>query len=393
MAGPYPDALVVKPAGEKAIRQRHHWIFSGAIASLPRAENGSLVAVRGEGGQHLGYAYFNSACSLAARVVSFDATPPLEALRARLEEAAAMRAALLGDLTDAYRVVNGEADGMPGLVLDRYGDAFVMQLGTLGLDRIRGELVRLIVEVCGPAGLFERSDSASRTEEGLAPSAGWLAGTAVPHRDVREGDLVFRVPIEGSQKTGFFLDQRSMRGYLRELAAGRQVLDCFCYTGGFGIAALKGGARHVDFVDASHPAIEAAAANLALNGLAAASGSFHAADAFEFLRAAPRGRYDAIVLDPPAFAKHRKDVVRACRAYKDANRVALQKIAPGGLLFTFSCSSHVDAALFQKVVFQAAAEAGRPARIVQRHRQAVDHPVNLYHPETEYLKGLVLYVS
>lgn len=393
MAGALPDALIVKPAGEKAIRQRHHWIFSGAIAALPELEDGSLVAVRNPAGEHLGYAYFNSTCSLAARMVSFDATPPLAALRARLEEALAMRRRLLGDLTDAYRVANGEADGVPGLVLDRYGEHFVMQLGTMGLDRVRGELVALITEVCRPVGLFERSDSSSRKEEGLAPSVGWRSGAAASHVDVHEADLVFRVPIEGSQKTGLFLDQRSMRAYVRELAAGRRALDCFCYTGGFGIAALKGGAEHVDFVDVSRAAVAGAAANLELNGLPAESSSCHATDAFEFLRSAPRARYDLIVLDPPAFAKHRQDVVKACRAYKDANRVALQKIAPGGLLLTFSCSSHVDAALFQKVVFQAAAEAGRAARIVQRHRQAVDHPVNLYHPQTEYLKGMLLYVS
>lgn len=393
MAGALPDAIIVKPAGEKAIRQRHHWLFSGAIARLPAAEDGSMAAVRSPTGEHLGYAYFNSRCSLAARMVSFDATPPLDALRARLREAIAVRQSLLGSLTDAWRVANGEGDGIPGLVLDRYGDRLVMQIGTLGLDRIRGELVQMIVDVCKPVGVYERSDSPSRKDEGLGPVHGWLAGEAVAHADIREADLVFRVPIEGSQKTGFFLDQRSMRAYVRELAAGRRVLDGFCYTGGFGVAALKGEAAHVDFVDVSRPAIVTAAANVGLNGLSAASAATHAVDAFQFLRLMPPGSYDLIVLDPPAFAKHKKDVVAACRAYKDANRVALQKIAAGGLLLTFSCSSHVDAGLFQQVVFQAAAEAGRPARIVQRHRQAVDHPVNLYHPQTEYLKGLLLYVS
>ncbi len=393
MAGAASDAIIVKPAGEKAIRQRHHWLFSGAIARLPEAADGSLAPVRALGGEHLGYAYFNSRCSLVARMVSFDATPPLEALRARLGEALAMRRRLLGGSTDAWRVVNGEGDGFPGLVLDRYGDRFVMQIGTLGLERIRDQIVRMIVEVCEPAGLYERSDSPSRKDEGLEPVHGWRAGEPAGHADIREGDLLFRVPIEGSQKTGFFLDQRSMRAYVRELAAGRNVLDCFCYHGGFGVAALKGQAAHVDFVDVSRPAVAAAAANVALNGLPAAFASTLAADAFQFLRAMPRDRYDLIVLDPPALAKHKKDVVAACRAYKDSNRVAMQKIAAGGLLLTFSCSSHVDAGLFQQVVFQAASEAGRPARIVQRHRQAVDHPVNLYHPQTEYLKGLLLYVG
>ena len=391
MADPRPDAIVVKPAGEKAIRQRHHWLFSGAISRLPDAADGSLAPVRSAAGVHLGYAYFNSRCSLTARMVSFDATPPLEALRARLEEAIALRVRLLGDVTDAWRVVNAEADGMPGLVLDRYGDRLVMQIGTLGLDRLRDELVGMIVEACRPAGLYERSDSPSRKDEGLAPASGWRSGEAAAHVDIREGDLHFRIPIEGSQKTGFFLDQRSMRACVRELAAGRNVLDCFCYTGGFGVAALKGGAAHVDFVDASRPAIAAAAVNIELNGGGAAT--TQVADAFQLLRGMPQGRYDLVVLDPPAFAKHKRDVVAACRAYKDLNRVALQKIARGGLLLTFSCSSHVDAGLFQQVLFQAAAEAGRPARILQRHRQAVDHPVNLYHPETEYLKGLLLYVS
>jgi 23S rRNA (cytosine1962-C5)-methyltransferase len=391
MAAPGADAIVVKPAGEKAIRHRHHWLFSGAVARLPEAPDGSLAPVRGAGGEHLGWAYFNSACSLTARMVSFDATPPREAIRARLEEALALRRRFLEGRTDAWRIVNAEGDGIPGLVLDRYGDRLVMQIGTLGLDRMRDDLVAMIVETCRPAGLYERSESPARKDEGLGPAEGWRAGVPADHVDVHEADLVFRVPIEGSQKTGFFLDQRSMRACVRELAPGRNVLDCFCYTGGFGVAALKGGAAHVDFVDASRPAIAAAAANVELNGGGAAS--TRVADAFEFLRALPEGRYDLVVLDPPAYAKHKKDVVAACRAYKDLNRVALQRIAAGGLLLTFSCSSHVDAGLFQQVVFQAAAEAGRPARILQRHRQAIDHPVNLYHPETEYLKGLLLYVS
>jgi 23S rRNA (cytosine1962-C5)-methyltransferase len=393
MARTAPDALIVKPAGAKAVRNRHHWLFSGAIAALPDKDDGSLVPVADASGEILGWAYFNRKCSLTARLVSFDRTPPLEAMRARLAEALAMRRALLGDGTDAYRVVNGESDGIPGLVLDRYGGVFVMQIGTLGLDRLRGELVEMISQVCAPVALYERSDSTSRHEEGLAAAEGWRAGEPVPHADVREGDIRFRVPIAGSQKTGLFLDQRAMRGRVRELAGGRRMLDAFCYTGGFGISALRGGAAHVDFVDVSRTAVAAASVNLELNGLAGEKASLQAADAFEVLRSAPQGGYDLVVLDPPALAKHRKDVVNACRAYKDLNRVALARIASGGLLVTFSCSSHVDAGLFQQVVFQAAGEARRPARIVERHRLAVDHPINLYHPETDYLKGLLLYVT
>ena len=383
------DALVVGPAGARAVRNRHHWLFSGAVEAVPDAENGSLVPVRDSDGDLLGHAYFNRRCSLLARMVSFGTEDPLDAIRRRLKEALAVRTSLLAGRTDAFRVVGAEADGIPGLVVDRYADVAVMQLGTLGLELLRGVLAEMIRAEVGPAALYERSEAPSRREEGLRPQVGWVFGDPVSHVDVREDDRVFRVQLEGSQKTGFYLDQRENRQMIRSLALGRRVLDCFSYTGGFAVAALQGGAADAVLVDASGAALENARVNLSLNGF---EGRVEKANCFEYLREANTDR-DLVILDPPSFARRRQEVKAACRGYKDINRLALSRVAPGGLVLTCSCSYHVDATLFQQVVFQAAAEAGRTVRILQRHRHALDHSINIYHPETDYLKSLLLHVA
>ena len=385
------DSLVVKPAGEKAVRNRHHWLFSGAIECLPNCENGSLVPVVAENGEHLGHAYFNRRCALTARMVNFDRTPPIESIRLRLKEAVSLRRKLLQHLTNAWRVINAEGDEIPGLILDRYADLCVMQIGTLGMDRLRDRLVDMIGEACGAVALYERSGSPSRRQEGLTPREAWLVGSPRETVDFIENGLSFRIRTSESQKTGFFLDQRAMRAWVRDFARDRRVLDCFSYEGGFAVAALGGGAVSVDLVDSSRAALEQARENVALNGFPAHTAEYLTEDAFGFLRSC-RNEYDMVTLDPPAFAKRKADVVKACRGYKDINRLALRTLRPGGLLFTFSCSYHVDTNLFQTVVFQAASEADRRVRILGRHRQAPDHPTNIFHPETEYLKGLVLYV-
>lgn len=387
------DSVILKPGKDKAVRNRHHWIFSGAVQTLPDFENGSLLAVRSATGDILGHAYFNRASSIIGRMVSFGKTPPEDAIRQSLERAVSLRRRFFDPaVTSAYRLVNAEGDVLPGLIADIYGDVLVLQVATLGMDKLKPFVLDLLVTGLKPRSVYEKSDLPARREEGLADFEGTLHGEPVDRVRILEEGLPFLVDIVHSQKTGFYLDQREMRKLARDFARGRRVLNAFSYTGAFSVYALKGGAVRADSVDSSESAIALAQENFELNGLPADAGVFFTADVFQFLRD-PALDYDFIILDPPAFAKRKTDVVQACRGYKDINRLAIQKVRPQGLVMTFSCSHFVDEKLFQQVVFQAAGEAGRRVRIIQRHRQALDHPVNIFHPETEYLKGFLLYVD
>jgi 23S rRNA (cytosine1962-C5)-methyltransferase len=386
-------SVILKEGRDKAVRNRHHWIFSGAVGRLPEFEPGDILPVRSAAGELLGHAYFNPRSAIVGRLLSFGETPPLEAVEASIDGALALRSRLLADETNACRLINGEGDGLPGLVVDRYDDILVVQIATLGMEKLKPRVIAWLAEKTSPRGIYEQSRLPTRREEGLPDFEGWLSGEPVEAVEVREGGLRFLVEIAGSQKTGFFLDLRTMRKLVASLAAGRRVLNCFSYTGAFSIAALTAGAISADSIESSRPAMDLARRNFALNGLPVDEGAFHVEDVFEYLRRPDSAPWDMIILDPPAFAKKRTDVVRACRGYKDINRLALGKIAPGGLLLTFSCSHFVNAELFQKVVWQAAVEASRRVRIIQRHHLAFDHPINIYHPESDYLKSLVLYVE
>jgi 23S rRNA (cytosine1962-C5)-methyltransferase len=385
-------AVILKKNRDKPIRHRHHWIFSGAVQSLPDFKDGDILHVLSSGGEFLGSAYFNRKSAIVGRMLCFDRTPVLKCVEQRLLGAVAMRKELGEPDGSAQRLVNGEGDGMPGLVVDRYGDVLVIQVATLGIEKLKPLILDQLISALSPRSIYERSDLPTRREEGLPEFQGHLYGEKVESVEILENGLRFLVEIPGSQKTGFYLDLREMRALVRSLARGRRVLNCFCYTGGFSVAALAGGASSVDSVDSSEPALALASRNLALNGFSAEQNRLIASDVFAFLRR-DLPAYDFIILDPPAFAKKKADVVPACRGYKDINRLALSKIGRRGLLLTLSCSHFVDEALFQQVVFQAAAEAGRAVRIIQRHRLAYDHPINIYHPESEYLKGLLLHVE
>jgi 23S rRNA (cytosine1962-C5)-methyltransferase len=390
-----PRALVLRRGKDRAVRNRHHWIFSGAVESLPaEAPDGALVPVQDAAGEKLGTAYINRRCSIVGRMVSFGPGDPFMALCKNVQRAVALRRDLFGKdgATNAYRLINAEGDGIPGLVVDIYGRTLVVQIATLGMEKLRDFVVDTLVQECLPDAVYEKSNFPSRREEGLDDREGALYGEAPGRILMRENGLEFLVDLARGQKTGFYLDQREMRALAGSLARGRNVLNAFSYTGGFSVYAMKGGAVRVDSVDASGSALELARDNFYQNGLAAAENSFIEADVFEYLRGRAVG-YDFIILDPPAFAKRKTDVEKACRGYKDINRLAIQKIAPGGLMLTFSCSHFVDEHLFRQVVFQASAEASRNVRILGRHRQAADHPVNVFHPETEYLKGFLLYVD
>ncbi len=387
------NAVVLKPGKDKAVRNRHHWIFSGAIRGLPEFEDGAILPVRSAEGELLGHAYFNRKSSITGRMVSFGGGSPEAEVRKAVERALAFRARLFDPaVTNARRLVNAEGDGLPGLIADLYDDVLVLQVATLGMEKLKPCVVDLLCAAVKPRAVLEKSDLPARREEGLEDVECLLSGDRVDKVRILEEGIPYWVDLSHGQKTGFYLDQRESRKLVRGFAAGRRVLNTFSYSGAFSVCALMGGAVRADSVDSSAPAIGLAQENFELNGLASETGLFFTADVFEFLRE-PALDHDFIILDPPAFAKKKTDVVAACRGYKDINRLAFQRVRSPGLVLTFSCSHFVDEGLFQQVVFQAAHEAGRRVRIIQKHRQAFDHPVNIYHPETAYLKGFLLYVD
>jgi len=385
--------VVLKPGREKSVLNRHHWLFSGAIQSFPSDFNdGNIYPVYSAGGLLLGYGYFNKKCSLTGRLLSFGPTRPFEALRQNLTEAIKLREKLYGTV-DACRLVNGESDSLPGLVVDRYNPGLVIQVSTLGLEKLKPLLIQLLSELIKPEFIYEKSLLPSRKEEGLKEQEGLLAGQLTEPLLIEEDGLTFRVYLRGAQKTGLFLDQREMRRLVQELTRGKKILDGFSYTGGFALSALRGGAAKVDLVDDSPQALKMAKENMALNGFPSSSFRLIKKDMFDFLKDETRLDYDLVILDPPAFAKKKADEKQAGRAYQQLNYLALSKMKPASLLLTFSCSYYVRRELFQKIIFQAALQAHRQVRILTAHRQSYDHPVSIFHPESDYLKGFLLYVS
>jgi len=386
------NSVTLKKGKEKPIKNRHHWIFSGAVASMPKFEDGEIMAVRSFDGGLLGHAYFNHKTSIIGRMINFDGTQAEESLKQSIKSAISMRKRLFNERTTGYRLINAEGDCLPGLVADWYNGLIVLQISTKGMERLKGLIVEILREELNPSCIYEKSASNSRDDEGLSDAAGIIYGSFEDPVEVLENGLRFLVNIADSQKTGFYFDHRNMRELVRRYADRKKVLNCFSYTGAFTVYALKGGAMRVDSVDESETALLLARENAKINGCDTGLNKFYVADVFEFLRST-HDEYDFIILDPPAFAKKASQVVNACRGYKDINRSALKRVLPGGLVLTSSCSYHIDQTLFQQVVFQAACEANRKVRVLQRHQLAPDHPLNIYHPEGEYLKSLLLYVE
>ncbi len=392
-----PPKLTLKPGRERSLLRRHPWIFSGAIAEVHGAPHtGDTVDVRAADGRFVAWAAYSPASQIRARVWSFDETeiPGPDLFERRIAAALALRRAEIPlETTDALRLVHGESDGLPGLVADRYADTLVVQLVSAGCERWRETLIETLRGQSGCARVYERSDTEGRELEGLAAKTGLIAGTAAdrPLKIVEHG-IRYEVDAAAGQKTGFYLDQRDNRRRVGLLADGREMLNCFCYTGGFALSALAGGARSVLSIDSSGPALELAKRNLALNGVEAGRAEWLEADVFGALRKLQReGRqFDFIVLDPPKFAPTPKDAERAARGYKDINLNALKLLRRGGMLATFSCSGGVSPELFQKIVAGAAADAGASLLLRERYRAAPDHPVRIEFPEGEYLKGLLL---
>ena len=384
--------VVLKRGREGPVRGGNPWIFSQAIERIEPAsiEAGSLVAVHDASGALLGMGYCNPATTIAIRMLAWGETPAIDELIARrLKGALELRRRFVGDDTDAYRLLNGDGDGLSGVVVDRFGDVAVVQLLTAGADRMRETIVAALNELMHPRAIVERSHGAVRKQEGLEDRDGVLAGEPVASTFAIENGVKIKIDLEHGQKTGVFLDQRDNRALAGRIARGARVLDAFCYQGGFSLAALAGGASKVVAVDTSVRALEVAQQNLALNGHPAGAVEFVHADAGKFM-AETSNRFDLIVVDPPPLARSRGDAERAGRLYVELNTLAMRVLAPGGRLMTFSCSTHFRADDFIRAVRFAASNAGRTLRLLAHLGPGADHPVLLGHGEGEYLTGLLL---
>jgi 23S rRNA (cytosine1962-C5)-methyltransferase len=389
------QTLVIKKGKERALDNRHPWVYSGAVSRMPAAANGDIVQITDQDQHLIGYGFYAPENQIVCRVFEF-ASVPVQVQdpaywAAKLRRAWRLRQSLFDhQRTNAYRLVHAEGDFFPGLIADVYGPVVVIQLLIKGTEKLLGPVVSGL-QALGFEHIYLKSKEVSRRLEDIELPKGWVAGGRETEVEIVENGLRFDVDVEKGQKTGFFLDQRDNRALLGECSAGRKVLNTFCYSGGFSLYALRAGAQEVCSVDSSRHAIDLCNQNVALNRYDRHEGLV--ADCFDYLKDMPENRFDCIVLDPPAFAKHADAVNQAARGYKELNLKAFRKIAPDGLLFTFSCSQKIDRDLFRKIIFSAAADAGRNVRILYQLSQPADHPVNIFHPENEYLKGLVLHVE
>jgi 23S rRNA (cytosine1962-C5)-methyltransferase len=384
----------LKKGREKAIRNGHPWIFSGAVDIVEGiAEPGELCIVISSRGETLGTGYYNPLSSICVRMLSAgDGEFTERTLLQRIDRAIGLRAPLLGGRdTTALRLVNAEGDFLPGLIVDKYDDGLCVQVLTAGMERLRVPIFSHLEKTLNPRFFYERSDADSRDREGLERRSGLISGSQPETVVFKENGHLFAIDIVNGQKTGFFLDQRDNRKLAGEYSEGRAVCDCFAYSGAFTVYALAHGARYVHAIDLSKSAIQTARHNLALNHVAFNEDHFFVEDVFSYLRRAETV-YDLIILDPPKFARHPGEVPKAARGYKDINLLAFKKATPSGIVFTFSCSGAIDPRLFRQIVFSAAADSGREIQILHTLCAGPDHPVNIGHPEGDYLKGLVLRV-
>ena len=390
--------VYLKPGKEESLKRFHPWIFSGAISRFDgEPEEGEVVEVYTSKKEFIAEGHFQIG-SIAVRVLSFRQEPiNHDFWKRKLEIAYDMRCAIgiaINPVNDTYRLVHGEGDNLPGLVIDIYAKTAVMQAHSAGIHVDRMVIAEALSEVMGDKieNIYYKSETTLPFKADLFPENGFLKGGSNDNI-AQEYGLKFHVDWLKGQKTGFFVDQRENRSLLERYAKDRSVLNMFCYTGGFSVYALGAGAVHVDSVDSSRKAIDMVERNMFLNGFEPSRHTGYCADAIEFLRNVPEDKYDLMIVDPPAFAKHRGALNNALRAYQRLNAAAISKVAPGGLVFTFSCSQVVDKEGFALAVFSAAAQTGRSVRILDRLNQPADHAVNIYHPEGEYLKGLLLYVE
>ncbi len=382
--------VFLKTGRDKSVRNFHPWIFSGAVKNIEgdfRA--GDIVSVFSAESEFLAKGFLNSHSQIIIRVLSFEeAEINDQFFLERISTSFRWRKNFPVLRSTACRLINGDGDSFPGLVVDRYNNILVFQIFSLGMDRLRQSLQEWLDKIYKPEAIVERSEGISRQEENLTAVSGLVSGRLPPELIIEENGIKYLVDVLKGQKTGFFLDQRDNRFRIAGLSEGRKVLNCFSYTGGFSLAAARNGAETTS-VDVSHSAVEAAIRNFSLNGLDPATHRFEEMNAFDFLHK-EKERYDLIILDPPAFVKRRNHLKKGARAYQEINRMALKLLSSEGLLLTCSCSAHVSWDLFQKILFTAAKESGRYVSIVGKFSQPVDHPVSIYHPEGEYLKSFLL---
>ena len=390
--------IILRPGKEKSLQRRHPWVFSGAIARKDKdLRDGDIVEVYDAQRQYLATGHFQPT-TIAVRIFSFEQRDiDRDFWREKLVNAIAFRKSILlpNPQTNMYRLVNGEGDGMPGLIIDAYNRHLVMQVHSMGMYRLRETLAELLAELLPDTKAICLKTAIETTEdEEVAMESGWIYGQPDGEVIASEHGILFKIDILNGQKTGFFLDQRESRAMVGELAKGRTVLNMFSYSGGFSLYALRGGAQHVDSVDISQKAIDLVEENVRLMG-GDFAGRHNAVceDVFAYLDRMPDHHYDLIVLDPPAFAKHHRVKEQGIKGYRNINRKTMEKIRPGGLLFTFSCSQAISRDDFQTLVFSAAALAGKNVRVVSRLQHAPCQPVSIYHPEGEYLKGLLVEIS
>lgn len=393
------NEIVLRPQKEESLRRFHPWVFSGAIAHPPRGmQEGDIVRVFSADGEFLGTGHYQIG-SISVRILSFTDEPiDTDFYVRRISAAYTMREemGLIRPDNDTFRLVHGEGDYLPGLIIDVYGNTVVVQAHSVGMHKDRKLIVEALLRTIPSSVLqhiFYKSEGTLPFKAEIESQDNYLFGGENVGTVSEENGLKFNIDWLRGQKTGFFVDQRENRRLLEKYAAGKTVLNMFCYTGGFSVYALRGGARCVHSVDSSAKAVSLADENIKLNfGNDPRHASF-SADAFKFLKESAAGTYDLMVLDPPAFAKHRGAVNNALQGYKRLNLAALEKIQEGGILFTFSCSQVISKEQFRLAVFSAAAISGRKVRILHQLTQPADHPINIYHPEGEYLKGLVLWVE
>ncbi len=388
--------LILKPGKERSFHNKHPWLFSGAVKQLPHARDGDIVAVSDANKNVLGYGFYAPESQIVCRLFHFgnafeDFTTEAYWMK-KFESAFAIRKVFInGQRTDAYRLIHAEGDFFPGLIVDVYHDLAVVQLLVEGTGLLEAVFVKCLQNL-GIKHIYLKSKGNTQNHDNTAQGSRWLTPPRETTLKILEHGHTFGIDVATGQKTGFFIDQRENRYLLQRLSAGRKVLNTFCYTGGFSVYAMAGGASQVISVDVSKTAITRCEENIALNLHNIEQHKAIAADCFLYLRE-NQETHDIIVVDPPAFAKNAKSVNNAARGYKDLNMLAFKKVNPQGMVITFSCSQHITKELFQKIVFAAAADAGRNVRILQHLTQPEDHPVSIYHPEGAYLKGLLLWVE
>ena len=387
----HPKAILRGKRADILASYRHPWVFSKGLAKKPECEAGTQVQVASQDGRHLGWAFYHPRNPICLRMVSFDKRVEEAGWRERIRAAYDLRRRLLPG-EEGYRLIHGENDGFPGLTVDRYGALLCLQITTAGMESLKQDMARWLCEETGAEAVYEISEGYARKQEGLTPSQGFLTGSCTFPLEIKEHGLCYRIDPSSSQKTGFYLDQRAQRAWVERHAQGLRVLDLCCYSGGFSLAALRGGAARVLSVDSSAHALELLQTNLEINGLADDRHSSLRTNIFEYLKTKPEEVWDLVILDPPSLAKSLQVRDRALNSYRQLHRHVAPWLDRGGQLLTFSCTGVVNRHDFRHSVFLGLRDAHREAVITGQFGAGPDHPVNLRFPEGEYLKGLSLYL-